>query len=174
MEVSATAKFVRMSPKKIRPLLSSLRNQPAETALTKLKFHPSKSARLLYQAIKSAASNAGNNYNLKLGNLKIKALTVDEGPSFKRYWFRSHGAADRLLKRTSHIKVILSEIKPTLVKKPVAAPIVTAKPAGTQAAPEAKSEAVVDKPGKPTPGDKTAKRAVTGMRKIFTRRTTNK
>lgn len=119
MEVKAVAKSIRISPKKARPMLSALRGKPSNTALNQLRFDVNKTSRILYKLIFSAVSNAKNNYNIKEDNLRIKALTVDAGPTFRRYWFRSRGSADRLLKRTSHFAVVLEEIKPTLVKKPV-------------------------------------------------------
>ena len=119
MDIVAKAKFVRISPKKAIMLVRSLRGQKTTTALAGLKNHPTKTSGILYKLIASAVSNAKNNYNLKENNLKIKRLTVDEGPTAKRYWFRSHGSADQLLKRASHFEVILTEITPTLIKKKV-------------------------------------------------------
>ena len=68
-------------------------------------------------------ANAANNYNIKSENLCIKSLTVDEGPRAKRYWLRSHGAADLKLKRMAHLTVILEEVLPTGGRRP-AKPIV--------------------------------------------------
>ncbi len=125
MQVHASAKFVRISPKKARPLVKALRGAKTDTALNQLRFDASKSSQILYKLIASAVQNAINNYNLKPDNLKIKALTVNTGPTQRRYWFRSHGRADRLLKRSSHFAVVLEEVRPTLVKKPVATPVAT-------------------------------------------------
>ena len=135
MDVNASAKFVRISPKKALPLVRSLRGKKVNAALAGLKKHPTKTAGILYKLIYSAVSNARNNYNLKEDNLKIKRLTVDEGPRFKRYWFRSRGSADQLLKRGSHFNVVLTEITPTLIKKTVEKASVeasTKKPAKTE------------------------------------------
>ncbi|MDD5605834.1 MAG: 50S ribosomal protein L22 [Patescibacteria group bacterium] len=119
MDIQATAKFVRISPKKALPLVRSLRGKKATVAVAGLKTHPTKTSLILQKLIYSAISNAKNNYNLKEDNLKIKRLTVDEGPRYKRYWFRSRGSADQLLKRASHFQVVLTEITPTLVKRKV-------------------------------------------------------
>jgi large subunit ribosomal protein L22 len=119
MDITAKAKFVRISPKKAIMLVRSLRGQKTTTALAGLKNHPTKTSGILKKLIDSAVANAKNNYNLKEDNLKIKRLTVDEGPTAKRYWFRSRGSADQLLKRASHFEVILTEINPTLIKKKV-------------------------------------------------------
>ena len=114
MQVTASTKFVRVSPKKVRPLLKDLRGKKVGSVLASLKFANTKSGKLLYKLIHSAAANASNNYNLKTDNLKIKILKVDEGPRFRRYWYRSHGSADLQMKRTSHLAVILEEIAPTI------------------------------------------------------------
>lgn len=146
----------------------ALRGMTAGDALSQLKFHSSKTARLFYKLIKSAVSNASNNYNLKEDNLKIKTLTVDAGPTLKRYWFRSHGSADPLLKRSSHFAVVLTEIKPSLIKKTVAAP----KPIAPSPVAPASSTAAAPIA---TPTAKLARPKLTqGLKKVLTRRTTNK
>ena len=154
MEVRAHAKFVKISPKKAISVVRALRGAKTDAALSQLRFDARKTSRILYKLIASAVQNASNNYNLKPDNLKIKALTVDSGPSQRRYWFRSHGRADRLLKRSSHFSVVLEEVRPTLVKKTVEAPAATkevakevtakTKPAAkpkTEAKPEVVAEA---------------------------------
>ncbi|RLC37920.1 50S ribosomal protein L22 [candidate division Kazan bacterium] len=187
MEVKASSKFVRISPKKVRPLLAPLKNLDVNTALHQLLYHRSKASRIVYKLIKSAVSNAQNNYNLKENNLKIKSLTVDSGPSYKRYWFRSRGSADRLLKRNSHLNIVLAEIKPTVIKKTVSPPTGASKPKlPATGQPAASKEAVQDKPasdigksGQPaTSGELSQKAAakskMSGFKNIFSRRTTNK
>lgn len=169
MEVQASAKFVRISPKKVQPMVRALRGMEVANALDYLKYHTSKPARLVYKLLRSVSANASNNYNLKEDNLRIRTLTVDSGPTMKRYWFRSHGAADPLLKRTSHIRVVVEEIKPSLVKKPVAAPKpIAAKtlvtPPSVPAAPALASVATKTRPNK----------FAQGFKKVLTRRTTNK
>jgi len=175
MEIQATAKSVRMSPKKNRPLANILRSLPAKAAVERLRYHQSKSAVLLSKVIRSAIQNAVNNYNLKEDNLKIEHLTVDAGSVYKRYWFRSHGGSDKLLKRTAHLKVVLTEIKPSRVKKPVVQPP-TAKPAQpTEVASTAEPTPKASPAGfnqLPDKGRSAAGRR--GLGKIFTPRTTNK
>lgn len=171
MEIQASAKFTRLSPTKARPLARTLRGLPTTDALNKLKYHNSKASRVLYKLIHSAVSNAKNNYNFKEDNLKIKQLLVNAGPSYKRYWLRSHGSADKLLKRTSHLYVTLTEIKPTVVKKPVAKPRV-APPVVEDSKPD-----TVTPPPPPidkSPGPQAAKPKTGLLKRIFTRRTTNK
>ena len=110
MEITAIAKFTHISPKKVQPWLKDLRLKPAALALDSLRYVNTKAGQMIYKVIASAVSNAVNNYNFKPDNLRIKFLTVDAGPSLKRYWFRSHGSADVRLKRMAHIKVVLEEI----------------------------------------------------------------
>jgi len=172
MEVQASLKFARISPKKVRPLLKNIRGQRVGQVLSSLKYSPSKAGRLIRQVIASASANAVNNYNLKADNLRVKSLVTGDGPRYKRYWFRSRGSADQLLKRTAHIAVVLEEIKPTLGSpkpQPKTSPSDTpktttpasksAQPAATSAAPKTKSTA--------------ANRKGLNVGKIF-RRTTNK
>lgn len=174
MEVTATTKFIRISPKKVRPLLKDLRGKRVTPVLAALKFAPTKSGKLLYKLIHSAAANALNNYNLKRDNLRIKTLTVDEGPRYRRYWFRSHGSADLLLKRTSHLAVILEEVlptvKPIVPKKPVALP---AAPSGGIVLDKIGSKPLTAPGAKKSTMQKAQPRGRGGIRRIFSR-TTNK
>jgi large subunit ribosomal protein L22 len=114
MEIVAKSKFIRISPKKVRPLLKDLRSKKVSVVLPSLNYAQTKAGHLLYKLIASATANATNNYNLKADNLKIKTLTADDGPRFKRHWLRSHGSADVILKRNAHLTVVLEEIVPTL------------------------------------------------------------
>jgi len=117
MEIKAKAKFVRISPKKVKPLLRDIKGKKTTVVLEALRYSPRKSGQLLYKLIASAVANANNNYNLDKENLKIKNIIADSGPTFKRQWMRSHGSADVRLKRTSHLSVVLEEVLPTLKKK---------------------------------------------------------
>ncbi len=150
MQVKSTVKYVRISAKKARPLAKVLRGKVSTSVLQQLRFDTSKTGRIMYKLIASAVANAKNNYNIKEDNLKIKSLTIDVGPSFKRYWFRSHGSADRLLKRTSHFAVVLEEINPTLVKKTVTTKVKKEAPVkAEEVKTEAKAEATPKKTATP-------------------------
>lgn len=174
MEIQASAKFVRIGPKKVRSLLVPLRGMKVGDVLTHLKYHRSKAAKLVYKLVHSALSNAKNNYNFKEDNLKIQRLTVDSGPTYKRYWLRSRGGADKLLKRSSHLKITLAEINPTVVKKTVAKPVtIRPQPSTDTTSAPLKATDTSDK-SKASPSPETPKPTKGGFRKIFTRRTTNK
>ena len=110
MQIKAKAKFVRISPKKVKPLLKDIKGKKTKVVLEALKYSPRKSGQLLYKLIASAVANANNNYNLDKDNLKIKNIVADSGPTFKRQWMRSHGSADGRLKRTAHLSVVLEEV----------------------------------------------------------------
>lgn len=146
MEVVATVKFAKISPKKVRPLLGDLRRRSAAAVLDSLRYARTKGGKLVYKLIASAMANAANNYNAKPENLRIKSLVVDDGPRYKRYWLRSHGAADVRLKRTAHLAVVLEEILPS---KDL--PKSTAKTIAKSAAPVKTEGAMKSKPAAETP-----------------------
>lgn len=109
MDVNADIKYVRTSPRKLREVADIVRNKPLEQALVELKFIRKRAAGLLEKALKSALANAENNYSLNKKNLKIKFLEINEGPSFKRWRPVSRGVAHPYKKKTSHIKIVLTE-----------------------------------------------------------------
>ncbi len=113
MEVKAVEKFIRISPKKARPVADLVRGQKAMESLTLLRFTPKKGAKIIYKAVKSAVSNAENNFSLKSDDLIIKSISIDGGPSLKRFRPVSKGMGHRILKRTSHITVVVSDQKTT-------------------------------------------------------------
>ena len=110
----AIAKNLPMSPTKIRPIADNIRMKPYSDAIAILENLPNKGAKFLKKVIQSAAANALNQNNmLDEESLYIKELMVDGGPIQKRMWPRSRGRADRLLKRSSHISVVVEELGST-------------------------------------------------------------
>jgi len=109
MEVRASAKFVRRSPQKVRLVMDAVRGKSVEEAMAVLRFLPQGAAREILNVVKSAAANAENNYQMAPEDLWIKAIYADEGPTFKRFRARARGMASPILKRTSHITVIVDE-----------------------------------------------------------------
>ena len=108
---SAHAKFLRISPQKVRRIARQLNKKPYAEAVAILEVLPHRGARLLKKVIQSAAANAVyNNKNLDEEMLYIHELQVNQGPSMKRVWPRARGRADRLIKRSSHISVVLDEM----------------------------------------------------------------
>lgn len=109
MEVQALNKYARMSPIKVRQVAREIQGRPASEALELLKFIPRKSARLLAKTLSSAVANAENNHNLSVDTLIVKRALVEDGPVFKRYRPAARGSAHPIRKRTSHIRIILSD-----------------------------------------------------------------
>lgn len=118
MEVRAYQKYIRVSPRKLRLVADAVRNMPPNQALTNLKFMNKRAAVPLAKIFKQAISNAQNNLNLKEADLKTKELLVEEGPTLKRWRAVSRGRAHQIMKRTSHLKLILEYHEPK--KKPQA------------------------------------------------------
>ena len=109
MEVKATAKYMRISAQKVRKIVDGIKGKPAEMGLNALKFMPQKSAGMLEKILRSAIANADQNAELDVDSLVIKNIIVNEGPTLKRFRARARGRGSRILKRTSHITVIVAE-----------------------------------------------------------------
>ncbi|MBU0531384.1 MAG: 50S ribosomal protein L22 [Candidatus Uhrbacteria bacterium] len=111
MEVKASAKFIRMSPRKVRLVVDVVRGLPVAKAQAQLKFMNKAAARPVLKLINSAVANAEHNFNLKAENLVVKTITADGGPTLHRWKPRAHGRASAIRKRTSHINVVLDELE---------------------------------------------------------------
>jgi len=109
MEVKSISKFLRVSPHKARLVADLVRGKRVADALTILKFTPKKSARLVNKTLRSAIANAENTQVMDVDSLFVKTILIDEGPRLKRWRPRAMGRATRILKRTSHITVVLAE-----------------------------------------------------------------
>ncbi|OGP97549.1 MAG: 50S ribosomal protein L22 [Deltaproteobacteria bacterium RBG_19FT_COMBO_46_9] len=109
MKSTAVARYVRLSPRKARLVMDQIRGKRVEEALNLLSFIPPKSANLLKKLIQSAVANAQQNSGVDVDNLYIEKIFADQGPVLKRFRPRAMGRAGRILKRTSHLKVVLDE-----------------------------------------------------------------
>src|ERR1700758_4888055 len=109
MEVRSTYKYARISPFKVREVTREIQGLPVSAALDVLAFTPKNAAFLIGKTLKSAVANAENNANLKVGGLVVKEAVVGEGPTLKRIMARARGSASRILKRTSHIRIVLTD-----------------------------------------------------------------
>ncbi|UCC66123.1 MAG: 50S ribosomal protein L22 [Deltaproteobacteria bacterium] len=109
MEVTARAKYVRISPRKARLVADLVRGKGVEEALNTLTFTKKAFAEKLIKLIKSAVANAQQNTNMDVDTLWIKKISVDGGPTLKRYMPRAMGRATMIRKRTSHVVVVLDE-----------------------------------------------------------------
>lgn len=121
MEVKAKARFIRMSPRKVRLVVDAVRGLSVPHALTQLRFINKAAALPVRKVIESAAANAEHNFSLKRADLTVKEISVDGGPIFKRWRPRAMGRSAPIRKRTSHINVTLAskdaEPKKTQAKK---------------------------------------------------------
>ena len=105
----AVFKHVRLSPRKMKGVLSLVRGKDLQSAIDTLTYCRRRAAKSVLKLIKSAAANADNKGGFDLDNLVIKTITVSQGPTLKRHRPRSRGMANPILKRTSHITVELAE-----------------------------------------------------------------
>lgn len=145
MEVRAVAKYVRVQPRKVRIIADEVRGKSAAYTVSLLRYHPSKSAKMLRKVIISAMANAAENHNLMPGRLEIKRIEVNEGPRIKRIQPRAMGRAFRIVKKMSHITVVVGEGEAVAVAKPhgtkpKARPTFAAPKKGKKKAAEAKAE----------------------------------
>jgi large subunit ribosomal protein L22 len=106
----ATAKYVHMSPTKVRRVVALIKGRPVADALDILRFAPQAAARPLFKVVASAAANAENNHDMDRDTLVVAAAYADEGPTLKRIRPRAQGRAYRIRKRTSHITVEVESV----------------------------------------------------------------
>lgn len=109
MEARAIAKHVRISPRKLRPVADMVRGMNVEEALAVLEFTPRKGADILSKVIKSAKANAENNHEMNTDALYLAEVYANQGPTMKRWRAASMGRGVKILKRTSHVGVVLKE-----------------------------------------------------------------
>jgi ribosomal protein L22 len=109
--VRASARYVRIAPRKARLIADQVRGLHIEKARALLQFSPRGAAEDIHKLLDSAAANAENNHDLIPDEMKISSITVDEGPTLKRYRPRAQGRATPIHKRTSHIAVALTPVE---------------------------------------------------------------
>lgn len=109
MEAKAVAKYTRITPTKVRKVARAVKGKSVEEALNLLAYMPQRSAKILGKVIRSALANADQKPDIDVDSLSISNIIVNEGPSLKRFRARAMGRATRILKRTSHISVVLEE-----------------------------------------------------------------
>ena len=109
VEVRAVARHIRMSPQKVRLVLDTIRGKPVTEALAILRFLPHKATVPVAKVVRSASANAENNFNLDVDELVVLRAYADEARTLKRYRPRARGRANQILKRSSHVTVVVSE-----------------------------------------------------------------
>jgi large subunit ribosomal protein L22 len=111
LEIRAVEKYIPMSPHKVRLVVDMVRERPVDEALALLRFLPQAAAKPVSKAIESAAANAEDVHGLSKSDLYISRIAADVGPTMKRYRAGARGRAKPILKRSSHITVVLSELE---------------------------------------------------------------
>ncbi len=109
MEARAVLKYARISPRKVKIVLDLIRNKPVDYAMGILKNTPKSASEYLEKLLASAIANAQNNHNMDVNNLYIAECYASQGPILKRIRPRAQGRAFKILKRTSHITLVLKE-----------------------------------------------------------------
>ena len=109
MEIISKANSVRISPKKLRKVANLVRGLNVNKALNSLSHMDEKGASIVLKTLTSAVANADNSedFNLDMNSVSVKTITVDEGPALKRFRARAQGRANRIKKRTSHLKIVI-------------------------------------------------------------------
>lgn len=109
MEARAIAKHIRISPRKVRIVLDTIRGKNVDEALAILKFTPNRSAAAISKVLKSAVANAENNHNMNRDSLYVSKAVADQGPTLKRLLPRAMGRSNIIKKKTSHITIVVKE-----------------------------------------------------------------
>src|SRR5436189_5687652 len=109
MQVSSTYRYAKISAFKAREVTRAIQGLPVSAALDLVAFSPKKAATMIGKTLKSAIANAENNANLKVDGLVVKEAVVGEGPTMKRMMTRARGSGSRILKRSSHIRIVLTD-----------------------------------------------------------------
>ena len=111
MDTQAVLKYQRISAQKCRLVANSIRGLKVDKALEFLEFNNKKASQMIMKVLESAIAKAENNNSLDIEELKVKNILIDEGPTGKRYMPRARGRVNQILKRSSHITVIVSDGK---------------------------------------------------------------
>jgi large subunit ribosomal protein L22 len=109
MQAKAVAKYIRIAPRKVRLVVDLIRGKKVNEAFAILKFTPKAASPVVEKVLKSAIANAEHNYNMDIDSLYITEAYVDQGPTLKRFRPRSQGRAYSIMKRTSHITLVVGE-----------------------------------------------------------------
>ena len=107
----AIAHYVRISSRKVKIVVDLIRGKKVDDALAILMYTPKSAAPVVEKLLNSAIANAENNLNMDRESLYVAEVYANQGPTMKRYWARSHGRADVILKRSSHITIVLDQVK---------------------------------------------------------------
>lgn len=141
MQVQSIYKYAKISPFKVREVTRAIQGMPAADALDLLRFTPKKAAPLVSKTLKSAIANAEHNNNARVESLVVKEAVVGEGPTMKRFVPKARGSAGPIRKRTSHIKVTVTDEIPIERRESKPKKKQSKKPSTTTTTPAAKEAA---------------------------------
>lgn len=192
MEAKAQARYVRVTPQKARRIINQIRGMATSDAQALLHFAPQAVSEPIGKVLGSAVANATNNFNMNPDTLFVTEAFVDEGPTLKRFRPRAQGRAFEILKRTSHITVVVGDEfavangperlkkEPRVKKRPISQAPVAKKAAPVKKA-AAKAEAPVKKtaakkaaPAKKAPAKKTTAKKAAPAKKTAAKKSTTK
>src|SRR5438874_8232384 len=148
MQVRSTYRYAKISPFKVREVTRAIQGLPVSAALDLVAFSPKKAAHLIAKTLKSAVANAENNANLRVDGLVVKEATVGEGPTMKRMMTRARGSGSRILKRSAHIRIVLTDEIKIETRETRKAAQKAAKKKASEAKAEGAVEAKAEKPAK--------------------------
>ncbi|HWB61142.1 MAG TPA: 50S ribosomal protein L22 [Chthoniobacteraceae bacterium] len=154
MQVTSTHRYARISAFKAREVTREIQGLPVASALDIVAFSPKKAALLIARTLKSAVANAENNNDLRADKLVVKEATIGEGPTIKRFRAKARGSAGAIRKRTSHIRIVLTdeiEIKTRESKKSQKKKPAGKKPAAQKVKKETTPEAPAAEATTPAP-----------------------
>ena len=117
MQVTSTFRYARISAFKAREVTREIQGLPVALALDIVAFSPKKAAGMIAKTLKSAVANAENNANLRVDTLVVKEAVIGEGPTFKRFQPKARGSAGPIRKRTSHIRIVLTDEIPIVTRE---------------------------------------------------------
>ena len=109
MQVAAKLKYARISPQKCRLVADLVSGKPVGLAISTLRYTPKKGAELVRKVLESAVANAENNHNADIDVLKVDLIYIDEAPTLKRFHARAKGRGNRIVKRNSHITILVGD-----------------------------------------------------------------
>ena len=109
MQARAEAKYIRISPRKMKPIANLVRGKSVKDAQAILKFTPRKGAEIFLKVLNSAIANAENNHHMDVDTLIVKDIYANQGPTMKRWNAGSMGRANPILRRSSHVGVVVAE-----------------------------------------------------------------
>jgi len=154
MEVKAYARHIHMSPRKIRLIAGLIRGMDVDKAAAQLRFYTKAASRPVAKLLASAVANASHNFKMSADGLYIKAITVDQGPTMKRWRARAFGRAAEIKKKSSHISIVLADRAGT--SPDVDAAVVATKVDGMNEAKKAPAKKAAAKKSAPKPKTKKA------------------